>query len=154
MRSSADWAQKSPDSDTAAASWPVVQGAVGVAFRERVVGGRVPAARKFLDGAHVDDAVMEIALEGWHVAAQEAAVLPNGVAAEGRSVACHVALQEGEGAGFGFDQGHLGLAHARQEAGFRMVLAVPVVHGGKLLVAGVNCQGRPRRHFAQVGIGD
>ena len=43
--------------------------------------GRIPARGQFLERADVDEAVMEEAIQGGHEAADEAAILPNRIAA-------------------------------------------------------------------------
>ena len=50
--------------------------------RRRVVGAREPSARQLLDRGDVDDPVVQKALEGGHVAAEERSVRGDGVAGE------------------------------------------------------------------------
>src|SRR5690606_39861977 len=61
-----------------------------------------PAARQFLDGADVEVAVVEEALELRHAAVQEAAVLADGVAADRRLVGLQPAPKELQRARLGF----------------------------------------------------
>ena len=62
----------------------IIQGKM-VAGLIKIGSGRGPAQRQLLERAHIDVAVMKIVLQLGHMAGEEAAVVPDGIAAHGRN---------------------------------------------------------------------
>lgn len=94
----------------------IVESAVGIAFFRGAHIGGIPAADDFLDGGDVDDSVVQVGLELWHIAVEEAAVLPDGVATKGGGALIAIGFDELQGSPLRFFFGDGGFSDCFGEA--------------------------------------
>ena len=132
----------------------VVECQVGAGFFYAGEYVRAPAAGEFFDGGDVEVAVVEVGFEFGHAAHEEAAVLADGVAADGRLAFGYPLLQKRDGFRFGLRRADLAVAHALGEAGFAVLVGVPLVHGVEDAVGLMDGVGGAFGEDVEVGVGD
>ncbi|AAW75461.1 predicted GTPases [Xanthomonas oryzae pv. oryzae KACC 10331] len=114
---------------------------------------RRPTPRKFLDGGHIQIAVMEIALKARHLPMQEAAILADRVAAHRRGASADPLAQECHGLRFGLRMGDLAVEHALPKTRTAVLIAVPLVHRFQGFQRMRDGQFRPLGKHVQLRIG-
>ena len=88
----------------------------------------IPAARHLLERRHVYVAIEQIMRRERHFEVDKAAILPDGIAAQGRGVLFGIFRNEIPRQAIRILNLYLGIQYALDQAGFRMVLDVPFVH--------------------------
>ncbi len=131
----------------------VGQRGVGLLLLEGAHQLGAPAPRQFLEGAHVEVAVMEIGFQLGHAPGHETAILANGVAAHRRLASGHVFFEESDDRLAGLRFVHRAGAHPVGEAGFAVGVLVPGVHAGQHRIALMDGQHRPFHAHGELRVG-
>lgn len=132
----------------------IVQRQVRAAFMEAVFDFRRPTRSQFLQGRHVQVAVVEVTFQPLHVRIKEATILADAIAADWRLALGHPFFQEGDSFGLGFGHADAAVAHALGQPGVTVGAGVPLVHGGEYGVAVVDGDHRAFSQGVEVAVGD
>ena len=103
----------------------IFERAVGVGLSYLCDKLRTPTPGEFLDAGYVDDAVVQESGDFRHVLGEEAAVLPDRIAAQGRRASLGMPIQEIQCLRLGFGERYPVVSYAVDETGSGMVFGVP-----------------------------
>ncbi len=115
---------------------------------------RGPAAGKFLDGAHIQVAVMEVPFQRRHLSCQEASVLTDAVAAHRRHARPDPRSQKIQRLPLGNLHADRAGTHALRKTRRSMLASIPVIHALQNRLRTMNCKHRAFSENDEIPVGD